>query len=602
MELNRNDSEYYFIENSEESAEAHSEVHDLQEQNQELKVKNSQLQILVDQLFSSADLETKQAEQQALMNKISALERQIQEQRLEYEAQISELGSDCWNFENQHLALKREDAQAKESIAKLETTISEMQTQLQAVQELLDSKNQEVESLKECLREQEEKHSLQLVSWQQNIEEHEAKTQALVSQLHVNADHREELKLKVEHLEKALKAQISDSVALSESIRQAESSHEENLKTLASLRAKLKILESDNSCQNEELNTERSKIRTLETQLKAAEANLANRNQELDSLRALQKETTQRLSDGQAEMNHLQSKIESMDAKINEQKEEIAFERSRNRFLEARCKTQETSLTEKTEELESLTSTHQESSEQLINSQKSVLKLQNELSSSRIENEAFKDNLQQVESFYKAQIEHLQQCQLNSEGEKKELRTQLKDLRERNQQYARQVEESEVKCATLTRAMNDRDQQLQSYVGTVNRERSQIVGIAKRLVEEIQSAATLHPLKDYLSITEQEIMKLENQIIQTPTISIDRRRLEICLNQMREQKRTLMTMIETSTADLQRRATWLKKVIGNDVTGGQMPPPPPRAGAAASKPSDKMDSKSAYKIEKENQI
>ncbi len=433
---------------------------------EKLKIQKAQLEGLVGQLFNANEIIQQREQMETLLQRIEGLdgdlklkEAALSGKQRELDKVISEMGSDCWRFENTAIELKRQEENLKAAI--------------------------------EVLKEQ-----LTSSQWQSN-----------------------ELSKKISYLESDF--------------------HEKETELLQLLRA-------------------------AETKEAAAVLQITNLTPKFQYL--------------EQEVQHWKELYGRQSSKITALSEDYNAEKSQVLKLETELQKQKGQSLEDNAELEALRTAHREISEKLTASQRQLFKIQSEAHRKNLEINALKEGLQEIEQFHSDTTERMRASLVSEETEKKSLQAQLEKLKEKNQELKTICEENDKQIKSLQRDVGNRGQQLKDYSTTLTRERQEVIGLAKRLQSEIQSAATLHPLKDYLNFTEQEISKLEVQLSSTPTVSIDRRRLEICLSQMREQKRTLSAMIESSTTDLNRRSAWLHKVISKDAyLGSQAPPPPPIA-------------------------
>jgi chromosome segregation ATPase len=156
---------------------------------------------------------------------------------------------------------------------------------------------------------------------------------------------------------------------------------------------------------------------------------------------------------------------------------------------------------------------------------------------------------------------------------------ELRQERDRLQQAHlehRAEENAEAKAIEKKRIQLDRrEERLRLYADSLSAQKAEFQQISKQLAEEIHQARTLHPLKDYLSLTEFELSKIELQLKKTPTSSMDRPALEATLTQMMEQRDFLRTTIDASQKELSQHASVVFR-LGDDDGLVATPPPPPR--------------------------
>lgn len=126
--------------------------------------------------------------------------------------------------------------------------------------------------------------------------------------------------------------------------------------------------------------------------------------------------------------------------------------------------------------------------------------------------------------------------------------------------------------------LEKREAQLQSYAMILAKEKETLAKNADHLAAELRNAQALHPLRDYLELTERELMRLDIQLKKTPVASPDRAQLEAFVDQLIEQKKFLETVIEASHQSLVEQAGTLKGMtaVENTKTTG-VPSLPPRA-------------------------
>ena len=123
--------------------------------------------------------------------------------------------------------------------------------------------------------------------------------------------------------------------------------------------------------------------------------------------------------------------------------------------------------------------------------------------------------------------------------------------------------------------LEKQEARLRNYIANMETEKSQIKRITSELGEEIQAAQVMNPLKDYLSLTEFELSKIELQLKKTPTLSQDRPKLEACLTKLMEQREFLRATLQASQEQLHERAAALKRLT-QDTSLELAPPLPPR--------------------------
>ena len=118
------------------------------------------------------------------------------------------------------------------------------------------------------------------------------------------------------------------------------------------------------------------------------------------------------------------------------------------------------------------------------------------------------------------------------------------------------------------------EEQLRVYATSLSNTRNEVKEFSKELVSDIEATRTLHPLNDYLALTEFELSKIELQLKKTPTVSSDRPKLETCLEQLMTQRNFLRSTIDSSHKENEKRASIILK-IAESSNLPYIPPPPP---------------------------
>jgi predicted RNase H-like nuclease (RuvC/YqgF family) len=123
--------------------------------------------------------------------------------------------------------------------------------------------------------------------------------------------------------------------------------------------------------------------------------------------------------------------------------------------------------------------------------------------------------------------------------------------------------------------ISSQEERLRNYAQALSQEKHCVRQFARQLAEQIEMARNLPPLKDYLSLTEFELSKLELQLKKTPTSSPARPELEQGLSQLIQQRDFLRSVIDASRADIERQAAVIIK-IAKEETLVPCPPLPPK--------------------------
>lgn len=133
----------------------------------------------------------------------------------------------------------------------------------------------------------------------------------------------------------------------------------------------------------------------------------------------------------------------------------------------------------------------------------------------------------------------------------------------------------EKQIAAREKQASVREMQLRQYASTVTDQKTELIRQTKVLAEEIQMAAKMHPLKDYLQLTDFELSRAEVQLKLTPTISSDRAKLESHVKQMVEQRDFLRRVVQESEHKFADQANTILELIRSPKLAAT-PPPPPR--------------------------
>ncbi len=122
--------------------------------------------------------------------------------------------------------------------------------------------------------------------------------------------------------------------------------------------------------------------------------------------------------------------------------------------------------------------------------------------------------------------------------------------------------------------LSQREKQFSQFVLTQNQDKSKYQRIVSQLAREIQQAITLHPLNDYLSVTEKEISRLELELKITPTLSGNRKSLENSIGMLIEQRDHMKLLISKSENYLLSKTSSLERILNSGLLT-ETPPMPP---------------------------
>ena len=130
----------------------------------------------------------------------------------------------------------------------------------------------------------------------------------------------------------------------------------------------------------------------------------------------------------------------------------------------------------------------------------------------------------------------------------------------------------ESKLATIAKQEN----RLKNYANSLNKMNLKLVQACAQLAREIQSAKTLHPLRDYLKLTEREIIELEGILKVTPLQASERESQKLAMKQLLEQREFLTQLIRASEEELKQQATVVEQIARQSSRSTAPPPPPPQ--------------------------
>ncbi len=117
-----------------------------------------------------------------------------------------------------------------------------------------------------------------------------------------------------------------------------------------------------------------------------------------------------------------------------------------------------------------------------------------------------------------------------------------------------------------------RERTLRAHTVELERGRAELNRAAQALAEELTTAQALHPLHDYLALTESELTKTEFELKRTPTSSEDRPKLEGCLVQLDDQRRFLKALLEASRQKAAERASAVALIQSSTSPVFPLPP------------------------------
>ena len=147
------------------------------------------------------------------------------------------------------------------------------------------------------------------------------------------------------------------------------------------------------------------------------------------------------------------------------------------------------------------------------------------------------------------------------------LEAEQREFEVRSQHRERQI-------AAREKQASIREMQLKQYANSITEQKTEFVRQTKILADEVGTASKMHPLKDYLKMTEFELSRVEVQLKLTPTISSDRAKLESYFEKMVEQRDFLTKVVAESEKKFAEQAQKLLELIRSPKMAATPPPPP----------------------------
>ncbi len=180
------------------------------------------------------------------------------------------------------------------------------------------------------------------------------------------------------------------------------------------------------------------------------------------------------------------------------------------------------------------------------------------------------EELQSALSAKDALIQSLKNFQLHSSQTHSVLETKLAHTEERIKAIeALETEQKE--------RLEIQESQLRGYAKLLSSIKADLVDSCQRFAQELRCAKSLHPLKDYLVLTEAEITRVENQLIMLPRGASGRPALEKTVKNLYDQRTFLQSLIEASQRELDAQAGLVAQLVDRNQLEIVVPPPPPRS-------------------------
>ncbi len=138
------------------------------------------------------------------------------------------------------------------------------------------------------------------------------------------------------------------------------------------------------------------------------------------------------------------------------------------------------------------------------------------------------------------------------------------------QQLNRTIQEKKNESERLA----EREKQLNHYYHFVCQEKAKDQKMLQSLARQINFAITLHPLQDYLAVTEKELSRVECELKKTPSISPYRAQYETLIDQLVQQRDFMRSLISKTEKKLLQHTETLDR-LARGTLGTAAPPPPP---------------------------
>jgi hypothetical protein len=146
-----------------------------------------------------------------------------------------------------------------------------------------------------------------------------------------------------------------------------------------------------------------------------------------------------------------------------------------------------------------------------------------------------------------------------------------KSAAEREARLTERENNLELLIAQRTATVEEQSSRLRRYAEALNQEKEWIRTTAGQMEDEVRNASTLHPLRDYLALTEKEVVRVEIDLKRTPTSSPNRAGLEEVFGQLVAQREFLRGIMNASEQEAAARADRLTQIR---LDGRSAPVPP----------------------------
>ena len=577
---------------------------------------------------AARDKKLKDMEQEKLRlrQRMEAQAQDVRKAEQQFQVQLKQKVADVSSGEARIRALQKEiealrqeqgeQAQWAFAYAELEKICAQQKTELAKVQDDLLKRSLDFESLQAEL--QLEVENARAVNESQEQRHQESQTALAIAEERIEALRAQIESLTADFEKRLVEQRENQSCDYHQLKREASAQTAELERQIAEL-AKL-AMEKDLEAQKwtAEAATRHEKIIELEGELQITRAEF------MKQLSGLNQDAMQ----AENEIRMLNARLEKTTESVKQLEAEVAEEQERNKVLNDKLDWQKTGASEIKRklsaqttwigDLESTVASQQGTIEALKARIEKLRASENEMRRRAEEESAFAEKTRRMLETEQVQLnalrsqlqsqtalreaaaaqveQRLQEIALLKEASAKQL-TLIAELSEVGQRQQRELTEAQAERDNLRRILDStgarseserqdleslgvqlrqREAQLRQYANNISREKAEVIRCATQLAEEIHSARTLNPLKDYLSLTEFELSRIELQLKKTPTVSLDRPRLEACLSQMHEQREFLKSAIAKSKRQLDEQAASLLKIARGQKVGA-IPPLPPNS-------------------------
>ncbi len=532
--------------------------------------------------------------------KVSYLEGQLNNEKvnsLEFENEIRMLSGIIVNLTSKVKHLETEFSEMQLKNRSLSEYNERLESQLKDLNEDMKKQTLEISSIEKQFGEQitaahdkvrktEEQYQVALAQFEQtNIENQRQITNVYESKLTESTHLLNEERVYGESLKKKVEAMMVNEAKLKERFETAIESRkniEEQLRVECQLERQ-KVVEVQNRLTNM-LETESRSAKETRNQLEIyyneklsiAQQTESDLNRELSELLSrLESEVALNEKNG-AKQKSLLEKIAVLEADCihllnvgDENKARLASEISELRVtlknsVDA-CKTSLATEQALRGEIAKLTVQLVESEELSRARESNFLRIRNESAENERKFESERtvliDEVKKVESD-KQRFENLH---LNSEKELIAQRDETKSLSEK-------LAFERHRFLELSAQFESREVKINQYYSFLTDEKIKYQKVIQQLACEIKYAIALHPLKDYLQMTESEISRVEAELRKTPTGSSQRETLENTIEQLICQRDMISNLMTVSEKNLSKHTTALEKL----ARGVLATAPPPR--------------------------